>query len=198
MSSFYDRVSALPNGGAALASARLRRRVLRLLHEGLQSSGLTQAELARRVGVRRSAANQVLRGDGNVRMDTLSDYLFALGLEADLVTVKAGELRRSRLENRRPRYFVGGLDASEPQDERRFSTVWTVTASGGQGVGEYTMTSTSPVHPDSFLEDPKPRMTVDIVDQQATVFGEPAVPKVRYSKATVADVVPVSVSGARR
>ncbi len=74
-------VESIPGGTAALASARLRRRVLRALDEGMESSGISQAELARRLGRSRSAVNQVLTGDGNLRIETLAEYLEAMGCE---------------------------------------------------------------------------------------------------------------------
>jgi hypothetical protein len=42
----------------------------------------------------------VLRGDGNLRITTLAEYLFALGFELDINLVMAGEPRRAELEGR--------------------------------------------------------------------------------------------------
>jgi transcriptional regulator with XRE-family HTH domain len=74
-------VESMHGGTAALESARLRRRVLRALDEGMESSGISQAELARRLGRSRSAVSQVLTGDGNLRVETLAEYLEAMGCE---------------------------------------------------------------------------------------------------------------------
>ena len=83
-----------------MASARLRQSALHCLDQALQQSGTTQAELARRLGVRRSAVNAVLGGDGNIRMATLAKYLHELGYELDVALVEAGELRRRVIEAR--------------------------------------------------------------------------------------------------
>lgn len=101
--SLYERIATRPGGERALAVARLRRSVLVILHRAFKVSGLdSQADLAKRLRVRRSAVNQVFRGDGNVRISTLAEYLHAMGFEADLTLVKAGEMRAAAVENRSP------------------------------------------------------------------------------------------------
>jgi hypothetical protein len=111
--SLYERVAARPGGERALATARLRRAVLVMLHRALTVSGLdSQADLAKRLRVRRSAVNQVFRGDGNVRINTLAEYLHAMGFEAELTLVKAGEMRAAALENRSPVPFLPSWSAS--------------------------------------------------------------------------------------
>ncbi len=101
MSTLYDRVASKPGGEAALAAARLRREVLVALHQAFAASGLeTQTEIARRLNIRKSAVSQVLRGDGNLRITTLAEYLFALGFELDISLVEAGEPRRAELMGR--------------------------------------------------------------------------------------------------
>ncbi len=99
--SLYDRVEGKKGGKAALAAARLRREVLVALHEAFAASEVdTQSEVAERLKVRRSAVSQVFRGDGNLRINTLAEYLSALGFELDIKLVVAGEPRRAELENR--------------------------------------------------------------------------------------------------
>lgn len=101
--SLYDRVAAMPHGGRALAVVRLRRAVITALHTAFRTSPLqSQTELAKRLKVRRSAVNQVFRGDGNVRVSTLAEYLYEMGYELDITLVKAGELRAAALEDRTP------------------------------------------------------------------------------------------------
>lgn len=85
------------------SSARLRGRVIALLDSALERSGKTQVDLAKALGVRKSAVNQVLRGNGNVQMDTLAEYLGEMGFEADIVVAKLGEFRSARAERRSPR-----------------------------------------------------------------------------------------------
>jgi transcriptional regulator with XRE-family HTH domain len=101
MSTLYEQVAAMPGGEAAVAAARLRMEVLGSLFEAFKASGLhTQSEVARRLGIRRSAVNQVFRGDGNLRINTLAEYLYILGFELDVKLVPAGESRRAELEER--------------------------------------------------------------------------------------------------
>lgn len=101
--SLHDRVSALPDGGRALAVSRLRRSVLKVLHRAFSNSSLeSQVDLAKRLKVRRSAVNQVFRGDGNVRISTLAEYLYEMGYELDITLVKAGEIRDAALQDRAP------------------------------------------------------------------------------------------------
>jgi transcriptional regulator with XRE-family HTH domain len=101
--SLYERVAALPGGMRSLAAARLRRAMLNALHKALRESVLeSQAELAKRLKVRRSAVNQVFRGDGNLRVNTLAEYLYELGYELEVTLVPAGEPRAAVRENRLP------------------------------------------------------------------------------------------------
>ncbi|MGW6411052.1 helix-turn-helix domain-containing protein [Streptomyces vinaceus] len=100
MSSLYDRLASSVAGARQLASARLRHEVLRKLAQALDASGMTQAALADALSIRKSAVNQTLRGDGNLRVKTLADYLHALGYELDVRLVPAGEPRRAAQEHR--------------------------------------------------------------------------------------------------
>lgn len=101
LGNLYERIAGEPGGLRALASARLRRRVLVLLHRALERAGMNQSELAKKLGYRRSAVNQVFRGDGNVRIETLAEYLYELGFELDAQLVPAGEPRRAAERERR-------------------------------------------------------------------------------------------------
>jgi transcriptional regulator with XRE-family HTH domain len=91
--SLYNRLSRKREGARALSTARLQYDVLRLLHTALSRAGITQVELAKRLGIRKSAVNQVFRGDGNVRVSTLAEYLHAMGAELELRLVPAGKPR---------------------------------------------------------------------------------------------------------
>lgn len=99
--SLYRRLAASSTGVKALSAARLRYEVLRVLHLALEKSGQSQSELAGRLGVRKSAVNQVLRGDGNVRISTLADYLHATGYELELRLVPAGKPREDAVRDMR-------------------------------------------------------------------------------------------------
>lgn len=91
--SIYDRLAKIPKGARALSVSRLRYEVLKVLHSSLQRSGLTQADLAGRLGIRKSAVNNVLRGDGNVRVSTLAEYLHEAGFELEIKVVPLGRPR---------------------------------------------------------------------------------------------------------
>ncbi len=82
-----DSFENLPSGRKRMASARLRRAALRALNEALEKSGLSQSELARSLGKSRSAVGQVLNGDGNLKIETVSEYLFTMGAELQLSVV---------------------------------------------------------------------------------------------------------------
>lgn len=103
LSELYERIALQPDGLRLMAASRLRRRVLVLLHKALDLSGLSQADLAKKLGRRRSAVNQVFRGDGNVRIETLAEYLHEMGYELDIRLVAAGEPRAAALDGRQPR-----------------------------------------------------------------------------------------------
>jgi transcriptional regulator with XRE-family HTH domain len=98
----YETFASDEDGQRRLAKSRLRHSVLTTLHEALASAKLTKTEVASRLGVRKSAVGQVFGGDGNVRINTLADYLFAMGLELDIHAVPVGELRK-RVERGGPK-----------------------------------------------------------------------------------------------
>ncbi|KHL15700.1 helix-turn-helix protein [Mumia flava] len=87
-----DRITSVPDGARDLAAARLRCEALKLLHQALEESGMSKTELAAKLGVRKSAVTQVFRGDGNVRVNTLADYLWALGRDADLSLAQRADI----------------------------------------------------------------------------------------------------------
>ncbi|MFJ3381942.1 helix-turn-helix domain-containing protein [Curtobacterium sp. NPDC090217] len=99
------KLRSTPVGGSdsLLSAARLKSRILAILEAALERSELTQVQLADRLGVRKAAVNNVLRGNGNVTVSTLAEYLYALGYEADVTVVMEGEIIASMRERRAPR-----------------------------------------------------------------------------------------------
>ncbi len=91
--SLYDAIASTDGGQRHLAKARLRYRVLSLLHEALSRSGLSQTELADTAEVTKSAVSQAFAGNGNLRVDTIAAYLDALGFELGLRLERAGTAR---------------------------------------------------------------------------------------------------------
>ena len=104
MTTLRELLEQTDRGAERLAVARLKRDVLLQLDDALADAGITQAELGKRLGKSRSAVNQVLSGDGNVRIETLAQYLHAMGKEVVLTQrptrggaerAKAARLRQS-------------------------------------------------------------------------------------------------------
>ncbi|MCX5209832.1 helix-turn-helix domain-containing protein [Kitasatospora sp. NBC_00240] len=100
MSTLYERFARTDDGPRFLAVARLKREVLRALNVALRESGVSQNELAARLKIRKSGVSQALRGDGNLQVKTVAEYLEALGFELDVRLVRAGEPRRALTEGR--------------------------------------------------------------------------------------------------
>ena len=75
-----DRV---PVGTLGYFRARNRHRIYSLVLDEFQRSGLSQADLARRLGKKPELVCRLLASPANWRLDTTSDYLFAIsGAEA--------------------------------------------------------------------------------------------------------------------
>lgn len=85
------------------AAARLRLRISDLLHAALAESGMKKADLGRALGIDRSAVTQIIEGNGNITVNTLAEYLAALGYEVDLAPVELGEIAASMREHRAPK-----------------------------------------------------------------------------------------------
>jgi transcriptional regulator with XRE-family HTH domain len=132
MKGLYDRFAATERGGRALAGARLRHEILSVLHQAFQLCRMSQSDLADRMGKRRSAVNQVLRGDGNLVVNTVAEYLFAMGFELDVRLVRAGEPRRATVERREIRPVAADWRVSPSQPT--ISGVF-VSSSGDDGNG---------------------------------------------------------------
>ena len=113
--SMYDRLAMMPKGARALSVSRLRYEVLKVLHASLQKSGLTQAELAARLGIRKSAVNNVLRGDGNVRVSTLAEYLHGTGFELEIKAVPLGRPREDAVREMHVAWVTSTPMKEEPE-----------------------------------------------------------------------------------
>ena len=68
----------IPKGTFGYFRARNRHRLYSLFIKEFKASGLTQADLARRLGKKPEIVCRLLATPGNLRADTLSDLLFAI------------------------------------------------------------------------------------------------------------------------
>lgn len=75
--------------------ARLRTKLL--IREARRLAGLTQAELAARVGTTQSAVSRWERGDDEPRVSTLAKILHACGLEAELAFRARADVDRAQI-----------------------------------------------------------------------------------------------------
>jgi transcriptional regulator with XRE-family HTH domain len=69
----------------------------RLIREARRLRGLTQAELARRLGTTQSAVSNWERGRDTPRVDTLARILEACGLEADITFRRHDDVDRAQI-----------------------------------------------------------------------------------------------------
>ena len=74
-----ESIAEIPDGQRMLASSRFRRDILVMLDDAIEESGLSLLEIAQRLGINQSQVSELLSGDGNLRAETISDYLFAMG-----------------------------------------------------------------------------------------------------------------------
>lgn len=122
----YEKVASRRDGSRRLAAARLRYAVLKTLHTALDSSSLTQSALAQRLGIRKSAVSQVLRGDGNVRINTLAEYAHELGFEVHVELRPEGTARRAA-QNFAPEFDLHWIDSEHISIARRSAPAITST-----------------------------------------------------------------------
>ena len=69
----------------------------RLIREARRLGGLTQADLARRLGTTQSAVSNWERGRDTPRVDTLARILEACGFEADMTFRRLDDVDRSQI-----------------------------------------------------------------------------------------------------
>jgi transcriptional regulator with XRE-family HTH domain len=69
----------------------------RLIREARRLGGLTQADLARRLGTNQSAVSNWERGRDTPRVDTLARILEACGFEADMTFRRLADVDRAQI-----------------------------------------------------------------------------------------------------
>ncbi|WP_299928902.1 helix-turn-helix transcriptional regulator [uncultured Nocardioides sp.] len=77
-------LSSTPEGRRAMAAAKLRGDVLELLHDALETAGMTRVALATKLGRGKSAVTNALTGDGNLRVNTIAEYLDAMDMDLEI------------------------------------------------------------------------------------------------------------------
>ena len=96
----FDDLGASPLGARELAASQLTNDALVLLQTALSSTGVTQKQLAEKLGIGESRVSQVVNGDGNVKLTTFARYLRALGysvtVEVQPIDVGSPQLSREK------------------------------------------------------------------------------------------------------
>jgi transcriptional regulator with XRE-family HTH domain len=111
--SLLEEVENDPVAARELAAAELSMQTLSILNVALARSGLTQRDLAQKIGVTESAVSQTLFGDGNLKIYTLARYLKALGFEASLELLSDDVMVSSQTPSTRRTKVVVGFRAAD-------------------------------------------------------------------------------------
>lgn len=96
----FEEVGLSPKVSRELAASQLTNDALVLLQTALSSTGVTQKQLADKLGIGESRVSQVINGDGNIKLTTLARYMRALGYA---VTVSVTPVERNIPELTRER-----------------------------------------------------------------------------------------------
>jgi len=155
-----------------MSAAKLAVRSVALLNLAVSTAGLTQQELAERLGVSAGRVSQVLNGDGNVRVSTLGRFLRAAGYDPQLDATPAVPSVLP-LPKRKPRRRVGASG-----NHYRYMVVQPSLVGTAGGVEEQDVVQFSRCHPDDILAPIGPGTVQDLdkhtTFQLAEVVQEPA------------------------
>ena len=117
----------VPKGAFGYFRARNRHRLYSLIIKEFKKSGLTQADLARRLGKKPEIVCRLLATSGNLQADTLSDLLFAIsgaqptyGLSYPLDQLARNDTRPEWLDQPSP--DTKFVDTSPPKTKREASS----------------------------------------------------------------------------
>jgi hypothetical protein len=117
----------IPEGNLAYFTARNRRKIYSAVIKEFKDSGLTQIQLARRLGKRPEVICRWLSGPGNWGLDTVSLLLFGIS-GGELTYGVTRPLRKAPRNYKTPEWLNTSLAANTET-----STVVTVEVSGGRG-----------------------------------------------------------------
>lgn len=123
---------------------------------------MSNKDVASCVGRGKSAVSQVLNGNGNIRIETLGEYLAAMGFEADVVLVPHGEISTARRERRDPKMVPVTM-----MDRDRVAPRGTLVF----GVVEDSVTESIAPSNSRFVEHPLPPEAVEEFDDEAALLG---------------------------
>jgi predicted XRE-type DNA-binding protein len=83
------RISITPTRRAATRFiSKVRRSLLKALMEEASTSGLTQTDIAKTIGVHRSVVNRELRGMKDITLGRVAELAYSMGREIDFELVK--------------------------------------------------------------------------------------------------------------
>lgn len=109
--SMVEERESTPEGRLAMEAARTTIRLVSLLNEAFEQSGITREELAKRLGTDVDRVNAILEGGDELRIATVARTAYALGYKIDLVPVP---YKKSVLFDR----IVSGQAAPISEEER--------------------------------------------------------------------------------
>lgn len=83
--SMVEEREATPEGRVALNGARAAVKIISLLNEAFNESGISRQELAHHLGVTEGRVDEILSGDGNLRIATVARVFHILGYKLNFV-----------------------------------------------------------------------------------------------------------------
>ena len=112
----------VPEATLAYFRTRNKMRAFSLVHDELERSGISQAELAVRMGKSRTRICRLLGSPGNWTHDTESDLLFAIS-GAEIQRTASYPLDKPHRNQRRPEWLETAVVRSAPPSPRSSGTV---------------------------------------------------------------------------
>lgn len=96
-----EEIEATQEGAQEMAAAWLAVNIDAMLERALLASGMSQADLARTLGITEGRVSQILSSDGNLRVATIGKVFRALGFQAQLQLEPAGDPGKVQVGGRR-------------------------------------------------------------------------------------------------
>lgn len=83
MTTEFDRLVNTRENQKEFHRGRTLMEITEMLCAAMQEQGVSRADLAKRLGVTKGSVSQMLNGDRNLTVNSISDILFELGLALD-------------------------------------------------------------------------------------------------------------------